>query len=96
MDPVDLYFSIQQTSWTLVQALLSLGLEQDPPVKPLADAIIDLQLLLRNMTLTYGHHVYKYWKQKVSVMIKKKPGLFLHENYEPSISLKGSAISYSD
>jgi hypothetical protein len=60
------------------KALLSLGLEQDPPIKPLADAIIELQLQLSNVALTYGH-VYDRWKQIVSVMIEKKPGLFLLE-----------------
>ena len=60
------------------KALLSLGLEQDPPIKPLADAIIELQLQLSNMALTYGH-VYERWKNIVSVMIEKKPGLFLLE-----------------
>jgi hypothetical protein len=60
------------------KALLSLGLEQDPPIKPLADAIIDLQLKLSNVALTHGH-VYERWKQIVSVMIEKKPGVFLLE-----------------
>ena len=27
----------------------------DPPIKPLADAIIELQLQLSNVALTYGH-----------------------------------------
>ena len=66
-------------SWTLQGiAILSLGLEQEPPIKPLADAIIELQLQLSNVALTYGH-VYDRWKNNVSVMIEKKPGLFLLE-----------------
>jgi hypothetical protein len=60
------------------KALLSLGLEQEPSIKPLADAIIELQLQLSNVALTYGH-VYDRWKNIVSVMIEKKPGLFLLE-----------------
>ena len=60
------------------KALLSLGLEQEPPIKPLADAIVELQLQLSNVALTYGH-VYDRWKNIVSVMIEKKPGLFLLE-----------------
>jgi hypothetical protein len=60
------------------KALLSLGLEQDPPIKPLADAVIELQLQLSNVALTYGH-VYDRWRKIVSVMIEKKPGLFLLE-----------------
>ena len=60
------------------KALLSLGLEQEPPIKPLADAIIELQLQLSNVALTCGH-VYDRWKNIVSVMIEKKPGLFLLE-----------------
>jgi hypothetical protein len=60
------------------EALLSLGLEQEPSIKPLADAIIELQLQLSNVALTYGH-VYDRWKNIVSVMIEKKPGLFLLE-----------------
>ena len=60
------------------KALLSCGLEQDPPIKPLADAIIELQLQLSNVALMYGH-LYDCWKQIVSVMIEKKSGLFLLE-----------------
>jgi hypothetical protein len=37
------------------KALLSLGLEQDPPIKPLVDAVIELQLRLSDVALTYGH-----------------------------------------
>ena len=47
------------------KALLPLGLEQEPPIKPLAgvippinplaDAIIQLQIQLSNVALTYGH-----------------------------------------
>ena len=58
--------------------MISLRLEQDPPIKPLADAIIDLQLQLSNVALTYGY-VYDRWKKIVSVIIEKKPGLFLLE-----------------
>ena len=60
------------------KALLSLGPEQEPPIKPLADAIIQLQLQLSNVALTYGH-VYDRWKNIVLVMIERKPGLFLLE-----------------
>jgi hypothetical protein len=60
------------------KALISLGLEQDPPIKPLPDSIIDLQLQLSNIALTHGH-VYDRWKQIVSVMIEKKPGVFALE-----------------
>ena len=60
------------------KALLSLGLEQEPPIRPLANTIIELQVQLSNVALTYGH-VYDRWKQIVSVMIEKKPGLFLLE-----------------
>jgi hypothetical protein len=62
------------------KALLSLRIEQDPPIKPLADAINDLQLQLSNMALTYGRLYERWkWKQIVSVMIGKKPGVFLLE-----------------
>ena len=57
------------------KALLSLGLEQEPPIKLLVDAIIELQLQLSNVALTYGH-VYDRWEHIISVMIEKKPGLF--------------------
>ena len=63
------------------KALLSLGLEQEPPIKPLADAIIGLQPQLRNVALMY-RQFYDRWKQIVSVMIKKKPGLFLLEKLQ--------------
>ena len=37
------------------KALLYFGLEQEPPIKPLADAIIELQLQLSNVAQTYRH-----------------------------------------
>ena len=76
-----------ESTWTLAsgkhlghyKALLSLGFEQDPPIKPLADAIIKLGLQLSNGALTYGNVYYDGWKQIVFVMIEKKLGLLLVE-----------------
>ena len=52
MDRVNLDITIRQAYLDHYKALLSLGLEQETPIKPLADAIIKLQLQLNNAAPT--------------------------------------------
>ena len=62
------------------KVLLSLGLlKQEAPIKPLTNSIIELQLQLSNVALTYRHVYHDRRKQIVSVMIEKKPRRFLLE-----------------
>jgi hypothetical protein len=60
------------------KALISPGLLQEPPLTDPAGAIIDLQIKICQLALTHGH-IWDRWKGIVSVMIEKKPGLFLLE-----------------
>jgi hypothetical protein len=60
------------------KALLSPGLLEEPALTEPADDIINLKIKLCQLALTHGH-VWKRWQNMVSVMIEKKPGLFLLE-----------------
>ena len=67
------------------KAPLSLGLGQEPPIKP--DAITELQLQLKNVALTHGH-VCDRWKNIVSVMIEENLDSSFWRSSERSTSLK--------
>jgi hypothetical protein len=60
------------------KALLSPGLLEEPSLTEPADDIIKLKIKLCQLALTHGH-VWDRWKGIVSVMIEKKPGLYLLE-----------------
>lgn len=55
------------------KALLSPGLNQEPPLTDKADEIIGLQTKLCQIAVTHGH-VWKRWQDIVSVMIEKSRG----------------------
>jgi hypothetical protein len=60
------------------KALLAPDLVQDSPLTNPADKIITLKIKLCQFTLAH-EHIWNRWKGIVSVMIEKKPGLFLME-----------------
>jgi hypothetical protein len=60
------------------KAHMSPGLLEEPALTEPADDIINLNIKLCQLALTHGH-VWKRWRNMVSVMIEKKPGLFLLE-----------------
>jgi hypothetical protein len=63
------------------KVLLSPGLLQDPPLTDSTEDIIHLKTKMCQLALTHGY-IWNRWKAIASVMIKKKPSLFLLEKLQ--------------